>query len=1303
MSEFSLDQFFNYYVDVNSNTEFAFEDNTSQVYPVSAERRLINTQQQYKPMNMYESIVLKKEFGTLQANRIEAKPTRGSFLPHQQFVARFLSPYTPYDRMLVFHGIGTGKTAVWVNLAYETKRIDPSKKIYIILRSDLLIKTAITQIAQELTNIGDTQLNYNNYKVWREKRMLEDIDLSDTTRFKSFKAWVQTETDKIVKQTFKFMTYYDLYKEIEDKKNNPVVFQSMFDNSLVIMDEAHNLKPTAEKVVKSKKVDQQAAEEAQRSQKVYAEIFWMTQHVKNCKIVLLTATPMIDQPNELIYLLNLLLTPGQSIIPLNHFRTNFFDTHLTTEDKNRNMNKFIEQYLAGKVSYIRSAITVDVQHVGQQGRFLIEQQDQDEAMNRLQTTIVQAYTMSSYQTELYAKAYMKDKNAQPEGSQTGSQSAYWAASRQASLCVYPQGADEAKEPLWGRNEPGQTRFLTELRRSTNKLATLQKYSTKFHAIIEYLLANPTNKVFVYSELITGSGLNLFAAVLKEFGFSQFLNQNATQQKDRYMLITSETVDTAEGLIKVFNNPDINLRGQVCRVILASIVASEGVTFKHCRRVFLLTPNWNESTTIQTLGRCIRSFAHDDLPAEDRNIQVDRMAAVPSYQPAEATIRIQSVDLRFYAYSEGKDREIKLIEHLLKTSAVDCALNRRRNILPEQFDESSDCDYMRCDYECYNVREELYNYRGPYFSDTFNLNYAHELEQDILDQLKVLFMIKSAYTFDEMTKKLQRRLKLTQPLNGIILAKSLHQIISRNVAIINRHGFINYLKTEGQMYFLVDSALGGHNYSLNFYADKPYPDTSTYDYNGLEDSLDLQLTRLRNERTQDIIDNVLEADDLTKEQLDACFSLMDKTSANQIRQECINQAITLSDQITTQQPFLQKVYEFYVEQQPMIAMTNEERYAWLRRLWNNPFNMYGMDIDKKFNIKLIQHPGLTSGSDYKCIDLRGRLADGQDSGSINATLLILMFLNVYATMTILQPVLQSVSTGERSLPPFYLDALEHKSFMDEALELSLYQVATNIITKKTLWGLKEKDQLRDSETYKKLVSMYTFIQGSKFLDQQLEPAYTSNDREIVFRQLIDAAVQYNSTLSNQKPVKDVLDVKNEKQKTYLFNQNSQLSAKYYLLQQPIIEQYIQHILQLGDTNTIFFKCILACMGINEDLNVQELFNFESFRPMQSVLWNELNVLYWGKVDATDEPKNKTLVSLYYLASEVTDSRKMKADLTSELYKWFEKTNFISEGEHISLMWKTDKNQSDQLHAYITQLKTTCEAEVKAAKPKPSKKK
>ena len=66
-----------------------------------------------KSGDFYQKIYEKEEF-------YKEKFIKGdeNTLKHQQLIARFLSPYTPYDRLLLFHLPGTGKTCTAVN-TYE--------------------------------------------------------------------------------------------------------------------------------------------------------------------------------------------------------------------------------------------------------------------------------------------------------------------------------------------------------------------------------------------------------------------------------------------------------------------------------------------------------------------------------------------------------------------------------------------------------------------------------------------------------------------------------------------------------------------------------------------------------------------------------------------------------------------------------------------------------------------------------------------------------------------------------------------------------------------------------------------------------------------------------------------------------------------------------------------------------------------------------------------------------------------------------------------------------------------------------
>ena len=59
-----------------------------------------------------EQIYSKKEFNELKLSKNETKPTNQMYQKHQELLSKILSSYTLYDKLLLFHSPGTGKTGV---------------------------------------------------------------------------------------------------------------------------------------------------------------------------------------------------------------------------------------------------------------------------------------------------------------------------------------------------------------------------------------------------------------------------------------------------------------------------------------------------------------------------------------------------------------------------------------------------------------------------------------------------------------------------------------------------------------------------------------------------------------------------------------------------------------------------------------------------------------------------------------------------------------------------------------------------------------------------------------------------------------------------------------------------------------------------------------------------------------------------------------------------------------------------------------------------------------------------------------
>ena len=84
----------------------------------------------YQGQSFSGSIVTKKEFESLKLPRFEALVRRGTGeqYSHQKIIARFMSSVTPYNELLLFHEMGTGKTCTAI-AAIEKLRYEKNSHI----------------------------------------------------------------------------------------------------------------------------------------------------------------------------------------------------------------------------------------------------------------------------------------------------------------------------------------------------------------------------------------------------------------------------------------------------------------------------------------------------------------------------------------------------------------------------------------------------------------------------------------------------------------------------------------------------------------------------------------------------------------------------------------------------------------------------------------------------------------------------------------------------------------------------------------------------------------------------------------------------------------------------------------------------------------------------------------------------------------------------------------------------------------------------------------------------------------------
>jgi hypothetical protein len=233
--------------------------------------------------------------------------------PYQKLVRDYLLAETPYRGLLLYHGLGSGKTCSSIAVAESLLN---TKKIFVMLPASLA-----ANFKSQLRQCGDSIYQQEQYWEVKPVRGSEDREqakgfgISDTyldkygrffttvaerppnwsTLPRDVQKGIQDQISDIIDQRFTFINYNGINKSNIDSIFPPDQPQ-MFDNSVIIIDEAHNFIGTVinESVSKTR-------------------IYDMIYKSKNTKLVLLSGTPIINAPNEISYMMNLLRGPIEVI------------------------------------------------------------------------------------------------------------------------------------------------------------------------------------------------------------------------------------------------------------------------------------------------------------------------------------------------------------------------------------------------------------------------------------------------------------------------------------------------------------------------------------------------------------------------------------------------------------------------------------------------------------------------------------------------------------------------------------------------------------------------------------------------------------------------------------------------------------------------------------------------------------------------------------------------------------------------------------------------------------------------------
>ena len=223
--------------------------------------------------------------------------------PHQAFVRNFMSFQTPYNSLLLFHALGSGKTLSAIGVCEEMrvylKQMGIAKRIIIVASPNVqdnfrlqLFDERRLKLVDGLWTMRDAMGN----------RLLKEINPMNMKGLKKEK--VISQIRGIINSSYLFLGYIEFanyidktqqvkgeYKSDKERKARMLRnLQNEFDNRLIVIDEVHNIRIADDN----------------DNKKVAEKLLELVKSANNLRLLLLSATPMYNSYQEVIWLLNLM-------------------------------------------------------------------------------------------------------------------------------------------------------------------------------------------------------------------------------------------------------------------------------------------------------------------------------------------------------------------------------------------------------------------------------------------------------------------------------------------------------------------------------------------------------------------------------------------------------------------------------------------------------------------------------------------------------------------------------------------------------------------------------------------------------------------------------------------------------------------------------------------------------------------------------------------------------------------------------------------------------------------------------------
>jgi hypothetical protein len=651
--------------------------------------------------------------------------------PHQAFVKNFLSYQTPYNSLLLYHGLGTGKTCSAIGVCEEQREYLNQMGIK---RRSIIVASPNVQDSFNLQLFDERKLKKIN-GVWNIRgctgnKLLNEINpmkMKGVSREK-----VITQIKNIIHNSYLFMGYLEFANYIERTQDVKGEFKSddertlrmirklknEFDGRLIVIDEVHNIRLADDSETK----------------RVAQQLQALVSIVSNMRLLLLSATPMYNNYTEIVWLLNLM--------NMNDKRSKILTSDIFNKKGEFKKNRegevgkdLLIRKATGYISFVRGENPYTFPYRVFPNIFSIENTFEEiqypkyqvngkeiETNNPNEITKTQLYLteIGSYQEQGYNKVLeniSKDSDFKnldrfgymllqkpldalnivfPIHGDIDSSTSYTLLTGKKGLANTMDFRDNKNPP-----EKGSFEYKDWVLERYGRIFSPERvglYSSKIKNICNNILSESgkvgEGVILIYSQNLD-SGLIPMALALEEMGFTRYgqnannlfstppttpinskdlkpIDKKSKQSTAKYIMITGDPRISPNNDYEVKGvTLDDNTSGDKIKVILISRAGSEGIDFKFIRQIHIMDPWYNFSRIEQIIGRGVRSFSHKLLPFEKRNVEIFLHGSILSRNEYEA------LDLYVYRIASIKAKQIGEVARVLKESSVDCLINEEQ--------------------------------------------------------------------------------------------------------------------------------------------------------------------------------------------------------------------------------------------------------------------------------------------------------------------------------------------------------------------------------------------------------------------------------------------------------------------------------------------------------------------------------------------------------------------------------------------------------------------------------------------------